>query len=142
MPETNPPIEAEAVETSVEPALDLDVSSAGEDPADQIESAEDRLIDAVTATQQEALESLETTREAVLDMLSRARDEISSFVAERVRQDLDAQKALLRCRNIDEIRDVQVRFVRTAMDQYGGQAAQMLRIGGEVAARSFERARA
>ena len=37
---------------------------------------------------------------------------------------------------------MQVRFLRTALDQYGGEAAKLMRLGGEVAAKSLERARA
>lgn len=148
MSETNTLPETETVESAVETVETAAAKTvaatkaAAEERVEAIESAEDRLIDAVTATQQEALETIESTREAVIEMMSRAQAEISSFVAERIRQDLDVQQALLRCRNLDELRDVQVRFVRTAMDQYGDQAMQMVRIGGEVATRSLERARA
>ena len=114
---------------------------AGEDDAELIESVQDRLIDTVTATQQEAIETIELASQAMLEMFSIARVEIADFVAERIRQDLDAQQAFLRCRSLDEVRDLQVQFVRTALDQYGGEAAKLMRLGGEVATRTLERAR-
>ena len=78
----------------------------------------------------------------MFEALSRAQAEISDFVAERIRQDLDTQQAFLRCRSLDEVRDVQFNFLRTALDQYGGEAAKLVRLGGEVAAQSLDRPRA
>jgi len=127
--------------THPEAEIAVEAATAAEDVAEQIESVEDRLIDTVTASQQDAMETIDSTRAAVVDMLARARTEISGFVAVRIRQDLETQQELLRCRNFDELRDVQARFVRTAMDQYGSKAAQLVRMGGEVAAKSLERSR-
>ena len=118
------------------------VAAAAEPMVEQIESIHDRLIDTVTANQQEAIETIESASHAVLDAFSRARAEISGFVAERIRQDIDTHQALLRCRNLDEIREVQAQFFRVALDQYGGEAQKLLRLGGEVASRSMDRARA
>lgn len=115
------------------------VVEAADETLEAIESNADRLIDAVTAGQQEAIETIESASQAVIDVFTRARAEISDFVAERIRQDLDTQQAFLRCRNFDEVRDVQVQYLRTALDQYGGEVARLVRLGGEVAARSLDR---
>jgi hypothetical protein len=109
---------------------------------DEVESIQDRLIDTVTASQQEAIETLESASQAIFEMIARARVEVTDFVAERIRQDLDTQQAFLRCRTLDDVRDVQMNFLRTALDQYGDEAAKLVRLGGEVAAKSLERARA
>jgi hypothetical protein len=131
MPETaNPSVDAADIEPAEAPATE------------PIESVEDRLIDTVTATQQEAIDTIESAGQAMFDVLSRAQAEITDFVAERIRQDLDTQQAFLRCRSLDEVRDLQVNFLRTALDQYGVEAARLMRLGGEVAARSLDRARA
>ena len=37
---------------------------------------------------------------------------------------------------------MQFNFLRTALDQYGGEAAKLVRLGGEVAAKSLDRPRA
>jgi hypothetical protein len=122
---------------TVNPRIDEPAAEA----AEPIESLQDRLIDTVTVGQQEAIESIESAGNAVFEALSRAQSEITEFVTERIRQDLDAQQALLRCRSLGEVREVQVSFVRTALDQYGGEAAKLMRLGGEVAAKSLDRAR-
>jgi hypothetical protein len=133
--------EMETMRDQADSAIEA-AENAADESTEQLESIQDRLIDTVTASQQEAIDTLESASQAMFDMLTRARAEISDFVAERIRQDLDAQQAFLRCRNLDEVRDVQVQFFRTALDQYGGEAAKLMRLGGEAAARSLDRARA
>jgi hypothetical protein len=108
----------------------------------EIQSVQDRLIDSVTAAEQEAIESFESAGQAVVEGFGRAQREIADFIAERIRQDLDTQQAYLRCRSFDELREINIRFVRTAVDQYGGEASRLFKLGGEVAARSLERIRA
>ena len=91
----------------------------------------DRLIDTVTASQQEALETIESASQAMLELIRGAR-EITDFVAERIRQDLDTQQAFLRCRSLDEVREVQARFVQTALDQYSAETTKLFKLGGDV----------
>jgi hypothetical protein len=107
-----------------------------------IQSVQDRLIDSVTHAEQEAIESFESAGQAMVEGLSLAQREIADFIAERIRQDLDTQQAYLRCRSLDELREINIRFVRTALDQYGGEASRLFKLGSEVAAKSFERMRA
>jgi hypothetical protein len=107
--------------------------------AEAIESVQDRVIDTVTATQQEVLETIDSTGHAVFEGLARTQKEMADFIAERIRQDLSTQQAMLRCRSLDEFRDLQSRFLRTAFDQYSGEASRLIGIGRDIAARSFER---
>lgn len=150
----NPPVLEPLVDAAEEQATEAEeqvaetvsevkeaVADAVEEAPEAIESLQDRMIDAVTAQQQEAIEAVESTSQALMDVLSRARIELSDFVSERIRADLEAQQALLRCRSFDEVREVQVAFFRAAFDQYGGEAARLVRLGSEVATASFERAR-
>jgi hypothetical protein len=132
-------------ETAIPSVDEPETEAAGApdpDAAEPIESLQDRLIDSVTAGQQDAIDTIESAGHAMFEVLSRAQAEISDFVAERIRQDLDTQQAFLRCRSLDEVRDVQVNFLRTALDQYGVEAAKLMRLGGEVATKSLERDRA
>jgi phasin protein len=106
-----------------------------------IASAEDTLIDAVTASQQEALETMEVASHAVFEGLSKVQREVADFVAERIRQDMETQQELLRCRTLDDVRKVQAHFFQTAFDQYSAETTRLMKLGGDVAARSFERSR-
>lgn len=99
------------------------------DAHDEIGSAADTVIDRVTITQQQAIEGVETAGAAVLAGLNRVQREMADFVAERVRQDMETQARLLRCRSLDEVRDLQMRFFRTAVDQYAAEAARLMAIG-------------
>ena len=48
------------------------------------------------------------------------------FVSDRMQQDLKAQQALLACTSLDEVREVQVEFFRSAQVQYAAEARRML----------------
>jgi hypothetical protein len=81
---------------------------------------------------EEDVRLFENAGTAVLAGLSKAQKEIAEFVAERIRQDIDSQVELMRCRTLDEVLDVQSRFVNTAMDQYAAEASRLARIGAEM----------
>lgn len=104
-----------------------------------IESAENRIIDQVTLSQQHTLEQIEAASSAVLDSWERSREEITDFIAERIRQDLETQAALMRCRNLGEVGVVQAKFIGTAVAQYGGEVNRLLDIGRQLAERSLGR---
>jgi hypothetical protein len=137
MPENTP--EAQEQEKQAMPNRE---TAAPADPASEIESPQDRLIDTVTAAEQEVIETFESAGQAMVEGIGLAQQEIADFITERIRQDLDTQQAYLRCRSLDELREINVRFLRTALDQYGDEASRLFRIGSDVAARSFERLRA
>jgi hypothetical protein len=104
-----------------------------------LSSPTDDLIDRVTVRHQEALETMEAAGEALFDGMARTQREIAEFVAERLRQDMAARQALLGCRTFQDLRDVQSRFLRTAVDQYAEETARLMRLGGDVLARSMDR---
>ena len=105
----------------------------------ELSSAADTVIDTVTATQQEAMQTMESARSAMMEGMSRVQREIADFVSERIRQDMETQQALLRCKTLDEVRDVQSGFFKTAMDQYAAEATKLMKLGTEIVARSFDR---
>ena len=70
---------------------------------------------------------------------SEMQKEIAGFVSERIRQDMESQQELLRCRTLDEVHEVQSRFFRTAMDQYSSEATKLMQLGTELLTRSIER---
>lgn len=67
-----------------------------------------------------------------LAALARIQQEMMTFVACRLRADLDCQADLVRCRSWDEVRDVQARFWRAAVEDYARNAARMTEIGAET----------
>jgi hypothetical protein len=90
--------------------------------------------DELAVVQERALQSLEATGTAMLAGLTKAQKQFSDFVAERIRQDVEAQAELLGCRTLEDVRDVQARFFKTAMDQYATEATKLMQIGVEMMA--------
>ena len=124
----------------IEPAAQAEAATVSEpEPKVELGSAADAVADAVTATQQEALEGIETASAAVLAGMGSVQREIAGFVADRLRSDLDAQSALLRCRTFSEVHSVQTEFLRTAYDQYATEASRLVRLGGAMLTRSLDR---
>lgn len=52
--------------------------------------------------------------------------EITDFLTQRVKQDLDTQKAMMACQNPAEMLKVQADFLVTAMEQYTGCSQRLL----------------
>ena len=133
--ETATPVEAvtEAVEETVE-------AVAESAPVEEIAKPADQAIDAVTATQQETLEAIETASATMLENVTRAQRAIADFVSTRIREDLEAQQQLLRCKSFDEVRSVQSKFIKTAMEQYKSEAARLFKLGAATVTKSNDAA--
>jgi hypothetical protein len=91
--------------------------------------------EAILSAQQETLHN--AAGAAMLDGLTKVQTEISDFIAERVRQDVETQSEMLRCRTLDDVRDLQTRFFRTVVDQYAAEVSRLLKISTDTMARSF-----
>ena len=104
---------------------------------EDLESPQDRLIDSVTLAEQEAIEALDHVGAAAADSVAKAQVEIVTFMARRVQEDIDIQRALLNCTTLDEVRLVQTRFIERAVAQYAEEASRMMRLGGEAMTRAF-----
>ena len=60
-----------------------------------------------------------------------------SFITERIRQDVETQAEMLRCRTLDDVRDLQTRFFKTAVDQYAAEMSRLMKIGTDTMQRSL-----
>jgi hypothetical protein len=127
----------EAVTEAVEEAVEAVAESA---PVEEIAKPADQAIDAVTATQQETLEAIETAGATMLENVTRAQRAIADFVSTRIREDLEAQQQLLRCKSFDEVRSVQSKFIKTAMEQYKSEAARLFKLGAATVTKSNDAA--
>ena len=97
-------------------------------PMDEAE-AQVAMAETITLAQEDALDAVEHAGAAVFEGFSTAQKEIADFLSERIRQDMETQGELLRCRTFDDIRAAQTRFFRTAMDQYAAEATKLMKIG-------------
>ena len=110
--------------------------------AETIVSTTRESIAVATKTQQQAVESMERASASMLTGVTEMQKEIAGFVSERIRQDLETQQELLRCRTLDEVREVQSRFFRTTLDQYSAEATKLMQLSTEVFTRSLDPSRA
>jgi hypothetical protein len=91
----------------------------------------------VMAYQKDTLAGAGAAGSVMLDGLAEARQRITDFVAERIRQDIEVHSEMLGCRSFDEMREVQSRFFRAAMDQYAAEASHMMKLGSDALSRAL-----
>lgn len=142
MTSQNAPVEFEdnaaaPVETPVETPVQPDVSAA---PAEEIASAADQAIDAATARQQEAIEAVQAVGASVIENVTLAQRTVAEFVSTRIREDIEAQQKLLRCKSFNEVRSVQSKFIETAVAQYRDNVARLFKLSQDIVAKSTQRA--
>jgi hypothetical protein len=96
------------------------------------------VLEGITKSQAEALHSIEKANAALVQGLHGWTNEMANFFAGRIEEDLKTQQDLLRCQNLEDIRLVQARFFSQAFDQYAKETSQLLRLGGEVFAKTVQ----
>ncbi|HEY9038487.1 MAG TPA: phasin family protein [Roseovarius sp.] len=60
------------------------------------------------------------------------------FVASRMQQDLETQKAMLACTDLGEMQKIQSEFYSQAMEEYRAQAARMMEIMSSAAPKGLD----
>jgi len=63
------------------------------------------------------------------------------FIMDRLQKDLEVQKAVLSCRDPNELLQIQSDFCREAMTQYAEQTARMLKLTTEATEQSMQAAK-
>jgi hypothetical protein len=107
--------------------------------AEAARSAAEEATRQAVAWQEGAAQGAGSAGAALLEGMTEARHEMSAFIGERIRQDIETQTELLGCRSLEDLRDVQVRFFRGAVDQYSAEVARMMRLGTEIVQRTIAR---
>jgi len=105
-------------------------------PRERVVAAAGEAIEVIVSGQTEATRALESIGQAVLDGATRMQQELVDFVSTRVREDMETQKELLRCRNFDDLREVQTKFFHTAVEQYAAESKRILELSSKVVQRS------
>ncbi len=59
--------------------------------------------------------------------------EITAFVADRIKEDVQTRHALLHCKSLTEVQHVQAEFFQKAFDQYRTKTAQLVEMTGNIA---------
>ena len=63
---------------------------------------------------------------AWLEALSDMSAEMTSFVAERIREDVKTQHEMLHCKDIASLQHIQAEFVQKAIDQYQRETGKLV----------------
>ena len=63
--------------------------------------------------------------EAVSDMGA----EVVSFVADRIQEDVKAQRKMLQCKNMADLQHIQSEFFQKAVDQYQAETGKLVKMG-------------
>ena len=71
---------------------------------------------------------------AWMDIMS----ESTGFVMDRLQRDLDTQKAMMACKSPEELMQVQLEFIKTAMEQYSDEAARLFKMMSKAAEDAIE----
>ena len=85
-------------------------------------------FDPISQLQRAGFGNMVVAQAAWLESLGDIGAEVATFVAERIKEDVDTQHQILQCKDMDEVRRIQRDFLQTAVDQYQaetGKLAQM-----------------
>jgi hypothetical protein len=130
---------AEATAETARRAADVAAEAVSDTPAEVVATTAEDAVAAVASRQAEATRAMESIGQTMLDGATRMQQEIVDFVSARVREDMETQKELLRCRSFDDVREVQTRFFRTAMEQYAAESKRLMDLGSDVIHRPANR---
>ncbi|MEM1430990.1 MAG: phasin family protein [Pseudomonadota bacterium] len=65
-------------------------------------------------------------------VLGKMGNEVLSFVADRIKEDVKTQHAMMHCRDAAEMQRIQADFVRTAIDQYTAETGKLVQMSQEL----------
>lgn len=63
---------------------------------------------------------------AWMEALSDMSAEMIGFVADRVKEDVKTQHAILHCKNVADLQHIQAQFLQKAMDQYQAETGKLV----------------
>lgn len=65
--------------------------------------------------------------------------DLADFVAARIREDVRTQQRILRCRTVDELREVQTKFISEAFEDYAAETGRRVTLNADTMARAMAR---
>ena len=73
------------------------------------------------------------TSTAWMDAMTKLTTAVTSFMAERVKEDIQTQQALLQCKSLTEVQHVQAEFVQKAVAQYQAETGKLIEVTTQLA---------
>lgn len=97
-------------------------------------SAQDAVAETVAEMQRMGLDSMTWMGSDWMERMSDLGSEVLSFVADRVKQDVELQHSLLHCRDAAELHRLQSEFWQKAVDQYAEETGKLIEMGAGMMA--------
>lgn len=73
------------------------------------------------------------TSKAWMDNMTKMGGALASFMAARVKEDLETRQALLQCKTLAEVQHVQTAFMQKAVAQYQAETGKMIAMTTQLA---------
>lgn len=72
---------------------------------------------------------------AWVEAMSDLGSEFLSFVADRVKEDVKTQHEILHAKDINDVQNIQAKFIQKAVDQYSAETGKMVELGQSALAK-------
>ncbi len=69
---------------------------------------------------------------AWIEVLADLGSEVTTFVADRIREDVKTQHAILHCKSLAELQHVQAEFMQRAVNQYTSETGKLIGMSSEI----------
>jgi len=99
--------------------------TTAEDPAKALQAAIDRLHEA-------GVSPVSRVGTEWVERMSDMGAEVLQFLAERVKTDVDFQHRLFHCKTMQEVHDLQMDFIQTAIDRYSEETGKLMEMSAKV----------
>lgn len=84
------------------------------------------------AMQAENMERFSLLGAAFAENVGKMNTEVLRFLGERLQEDLKTQRALMQCRDIAKMSEIQSEFLRKAFDQYTAETGKMVQMSMQI----------
>jgi len=103
---------------------------ATEKPSAGTRTASDRdLFSAMYEFQETSLGPLRLFGEAMLTWSTEMGAEVTRFLSDRLREDARTQHEILHCRDPEALQDIQLRFLKKALEDYTAETGRIVELG-------------
>ena len=87
--------------------------------------------------QAEGFERFSLLGAAFVESMGQLNKEFVRFVGERLQEDVKTQHALMQCRDVGKLSEIQADFIKTAFDQYAAETGTMVEMSMKIVEESL-----
>lgn len=98
-------------------------------------AADPNAYDMMRVLQASGFGSMTTMGTAWVEAMSDLGSEFLSFVADRVKEDVQAQHEILHAKDVEEVQKLQAKFIKKAVDQYSAETGKMVALSHSALAK-------